>query len=100
MTTGTALTATVGAAKADANHWLAEASSEVGEMGITTASPDFESRASSLRFPPSIPRSQAYFWTAAWQAEERRADEEIRAGRTMRFSDPNAAVRWLLEDDD
>lgn len=29
----------------------------------------------------AVPRSQAWFWTEKWQAEEREAEEDIRAGR-------------------
>jgi len=32
-----------------------------------------------------VDRSQAYFWTAEWQAAEREADEDIRAGRVRVF---------------
>lgn len=34
-----------------------------------------------------VDRSQAYFWTAEWQAAEREADEDIRAGRVRVFED-------------
>ncbi len=34
-----------------------------------------------LRPQIHVPREQAYFWTREWQAGEREADEEIRAGR-------------------
>ena len=29
---------------------------------------------------------QAYFWTSEWQQAEQEADEDIKAGRTRRFS--------------
>jgi len=32
-----------------------------------------------------VDKSQAYFWTEAWQAEEQEADEDIRAGRVRMF---------------
>jgi antitoxin MazE len=41
-----------------------------------------------------IDKSQAYYWTAEWQEKERRADEDIRAGRVKRF----ASVEELLAD--
>ena len=50
--------------------------------------------------PPTIPRSQLYYWTRLWQAQERETLEEIGAGDCVRFSNPDAAVRWLLADGD
>jgi hypothetical protein len=47
----------------------------------------------------TVPRSQLYFWTEAWQAYERAADDDIANGRTVRFEDPVEAMRWLLDDD-
>ena len=41
-----------------------------------------------------VDRSQAYFWTAEWQAAEREADEDIRAGRVQVFE----SVDELLAD--
>ena len=32
-----------------------------------------------------IDKSQAYFWTQAWQEGEREAEDDVRAGRTKRF---------------
>ncbi len=32
-----------------------------------------------------IDKSQAYYWTPAWQEMERRADEDEKAGRTAKF---------------
>ena len=32
-----------------------------------------------------IDKSQAYFWTEAWQEGEREAEEDLRAGRVERF---------------
>lgn len=29
----------------------------------------------------AVPKAQAYFWTEEWQAGERKADEDIKAGR-------------------
>lgn len=34
-----------------------------------------------LRPQVHIPREQAYFWSKEWQAGEREADEDIKAGR-------------------
>lgn len=33
-----------------------------------------------------IDKSQAYFWTREWQAAEREASEDIKAGRVRSFS--------------
>ena len=41
-----------------------------------------------------VDKSQAYFWTEEWQAAEREADEDIRAGRTRTFE----SVDELLAD--
>jgi len=41
-----------------------------------------------------VDKSQAYFWTAEWQAAEREADEDIRAGRVRVFE----SVDELLAD--
>jgi len=41
-----------------------------------------------------VDKSQAYFWTEDWQAAEREADEDIRAGRVQAFE----AVDELLAD--
>jgi antitoxin PrlF len=38
-----------------------------------------------LRPKKLIDASQAWFWTPEWQAGERRADEDIAAGRVERF---------------
>lgn len=39
--------------------------------------------------------SQAYFWTEEWQKGERKADEDIKAGRVKRFETAEEAVRYL-----
>ena len=38
-----------------------------------------------LRPTLPIPADQQWFWTRRWQAMERRADEDIAAGRVKRF---------------
>lgn len=38
----------------------------------------------------SYPKDQAWFWTPEWQAGEREADEDIRAGRTTRYENADA----------
>lgn len=41
-----------------------------------------------------VDKSQAYFWTKRWQAGEREADEDIRAGRVRTFD----SVEELIKD--
>ena len=38
---------------------------------------------------------QAYFWKSRWQKAERQADRDIEAGRTLRFSNAEAAITYL-----
>src|SRR3989304_9514126 len=42
-----------------------------------------------------VDASQAYFWTEEWQKGERKADEEIKAGRVKRFKSAEDAVKYL-----
>ncbi len=42
-----------------------------------------------------VDANQAYFWTEEWQVGERRADEDIKAGRVKRFKSSAEAVRYL-----
>jgi len=42
-----------------------------------------------------VDASQAYFWTEEWQEGERKADEDIKAGRVKRFKSAREAVRYL-----
>ena len=42
-----------------------------------------------------IPKSQAYFWTKEWQEGERRADEDIKAGRVKKFKSGAEAAKYL-----
>ena len=42
-----------------------------------------------------IDPSQAYFWTEEWQKGERKADDDIKAGRVKRFKSAAEAVRFL-----
>lgn len=48
-----------------------------------------------LRPQQLIDRDQAWYWTPEWQAAEREADEDIKAGRTHRFADANEAIAFL-----
>lgn len=43
---------------------------------------------------------QAWFWTPEWQAGERRADEELRAGLGQYFDSEEAFLAGLDEDAD
>jgi hypothetical protein len=51
---------------------------------------------SSDSIPSFIPADQAYFWSLTWQESERRALDDISAGRVQSFADPAEAVRHLL----
>lgn len=42
-----------------------------------------------------IDASQAYFWTPEWQAAEREAEEDIKAGRVKTFKSGAEAVEYL-----
>jgi AbrB family looped-hinge helix DNA binding protein len=42
-----------------------------------------------------VDASQAYFWTEEWQKGERKADEDIKAGRMKRFKSAADAVKYL-----
>lgn len=44
----------------------------------------------------SVPESQLYFWSAAWQAGERESLDDIARGDVMEFDDPAEATQWLL----
>lgn len=50
--------------------------------------------------PAMIPRSQAYYWSRAWQAGEAEALDDLRAGRSRAFDDPGALARYLLGTDE
>jgi AbrB family looped-hinge helix DNA binding protein len=46
----------------------------------------------------AIERSQAYFWTPRWQAGEREADEDIKAGRVRKFDSVDDLIADLESD--
>lgn len=62
--------------------------------------------ASNTDMPSGIPAfirgDEAYYWSAPWQADVKRALEARRAGDSVRFDsdDPNDVVRWLFDVDD
>ncbi|MBI2020114.1 hypothetical protein HYS94_01720 [Candidatus Daviesbacteria bacterium] len=39
--------------------------------------------------------SQSYYWTPEWQAKEKRADEDARAGRSKQFKSAEELIREL-----
>jgi hypothetical protein len=51
------------------------------------------------RVPLFVPADQLYYWSYAWQESERKAMEDLRAGRARTFRDPMAAARYLLGSD-
>jgi AbrB family looped-hinge helix DNA binding protein len=48
-----------------------------------------------LRPKKVIDATQAWFWTPAWQAKEREADEDLAAGRLDRFESDEELMRAL-----
>ena len=44
-----------------------------------------------------VDKSQAYFWTKEWQAAEREADEDIKAGRVKSFDSIEELIKDLEE---
>ena len=53
-----------------------------------------------LRPKKVIDKSQAWFWTEEWQKKERRADEDIAAGRVKSFETVEELLADLHKDDD
>jgi hypothetical protein len=57
--------------------------------------------AANDRLPDAvIPESQFYYWTRAWQENERRAAAELDRGEGVAFDDLGEAARWLLSSED
>lgn len=56
-------------------------------------------REGERRVPIMISSDQEYYWTHAWQVGEIEALDEINAGDTHVFADPEEAIRWLLSED-
>ena len=44
-----------------------------------------------------VDASQAYFWTEEWQEDERKADEDIKAGRAKGFKSATEATEYLAD---
>jgi hypothetical protein len=56
--------------------------------------------ASDPRRAVMVSRDQAYYWTPAWQKEERAAHLDLIAGRVHSFSNASDALAWLTSDDE
>lgn len=52
-----------------------------------------------LKAKQVIDKSQAYFWTAEWQAGEREAQSEIDAGKIHRYASADAMITDLDSDE-
>ena len=50
-----------------------------------------------LRVKKLVDKEQAWFWTEEWQKGERKADEDIKAGRVKRFKSADDAVKYLVD---
>ena len=48
-----------------------------------------------LRPKKLIDKSQAWFWSEAWQAAEREAEADVQAGRVHEFSNAEEAIDFL-----
>jgi hypothetical protein len=47
-----------------------------------------------------VPEAQLYYWTRAWQENERAAVDELERGEGQHFASAKDAIRWLLSDED
>lgn len=52
------------------------------------------------RVVTSVPQSQRYYWTPAWQENERIAVAELERGEGRQFGSGAEAAEWLLSDED
>ncbi len=43
----------------------------------------------------TVPKGEEQFWTEEWQAGEREADEDIKAGRGIVFENAEDAIKYL-----
>jgi len=50
--------------------------------------------------PLSVSRRQLYYWSRAWQDEERAALEELADGDFVEFDSMADAIQWLCSPDD
>ena len=64
---------------------------------------EFEIEGNAARLIPvqtiKVPREQAWFWTAEWQAKEREADEDLSAGRYRDFDKLEDLLKDLHSED-
>jgi hypothetical protein len=67
-------------------------------MDTTPKSAPKSSSGEDVPTPDSHDPDQAWFWTAGWQAGERAADADIKAGRVTVFESPEAFLASLDED--
>lgn len=65
-------------------------------ISLLTAVPDKVSR----EIAPITDRSQAYYWTRAWQEGELETLASLKAGEGITFETPEEARRWLLSPDE
>ena len=54
----------------------------------------------ALDLPPVLAGKQAYYWSAKWQTDEQESMAALRAGESRAFTEPMAALLWLLDEDD
>jgi hypothetical protein len=48
----------------------------------------------------AVPREQLYYWSEAWQENERIAVAELERGEGRIFASAVDAIRWLMTDED
>jgi antitoxin MazE len=48
-----------------------------------------------LKVKKLIDKDQAWFWTKRWQEGEKEADEDIKAGRVIKFDTVEKAISYL-----
>lgn len=68
-------------------------------LGSFVAASNIDSRRPS-EVPPAIPASQRYYWSMAWQRDEREALRELENGDFVEFDNTLDLFRWLLSPDD
>lgn len=66
----------------------------------STASTTTSGSAARQRIPFSIPASQLYYWSDAWQREELASMADYARGDFDEFENVDAAIRFLLRADD
>ena len=61
---------------------------------VEKLSRELEAVKKEIKKAVKIPKSQAWFWSQAWQKKEKAADRDIKQGKTRTFS----SVGELLDD--